>query len=414
MLRKINTCRICGNSELAPILNLGEQFLTGVFPKDPSQTISRGPLELVKCHGPEHCGLLQLSHSFDSAEMYGANYGYRSSLNQSMVEHLRHKINGLLHKYPLPKNAIVLDIGSNDGTLLSFYPSTVRRIGMDPTATKFLSFYQAGIEAIPEFFSRSAFSALAGQDKASIITSIAMFYDLEDPLAFVQNVRECLSDDGIWHFEQSYMPTMLNQNAYDTICHEHLEYYSLRQIDWMISRSGMRILDVEINNVNGGSFAVTACKTHAPFHSNRDKISALLALEDLQKLDHLSTFKQFSQRVFQHRDDLRKTVTNINKTGALLLGYGASTKGNVLLQFCEFGVSEIPAIADVNKDKFGAYTPGSKIPILSETEAHALKPDYLLVLPWHFRENLISRETAFLNKGGRMIFPLPEITTHPA
>jgi NDP-4-keto-2,6-dideoxyhexose 3-C-methyltransferase len=259
--RSIESCRICGNTELVPVLNLGEQSLTGVFPRSRQQPITRGPLELVKCHGSDDvCGLAQLRHSYSSAEMYGDNYGYRSSLNRSMVGHLRSKVESLRKIVDLKPGDVVLDIGSNDGTTLSFYPDDLTRVGMDPTAARFREFYKPGIHVIPDFFSAERFQQELGNRKAKLVTSIAMFYDLEEPLEFVRQVAAVLDDDGIWHFEQSYMPSMLTQTAYDTICHEHLEYYGLRQIQWMMDRCGLRIIDVQLNDVNGGSFAITVAR----------------------------------------------------------------------------------------------------------------------------------------------------------
>ena len=341
--------------------------------------------------------------------MYGQNYGYRSGLNASMVRHLKAKAEGLQSRNPPAPGEIVLDIGSNDGTSLSFYPSSATRVGMDPTSAKFRQYYQPGIMAIADFFSADTFRSHFGDRKAKIVSSIAMFYDLDAPLKFVEQIATVLADDGIWHFEQSYMPLMLTQNAYDTVCHEHLEYYGLHQIKWMTDRCGLRILDVELNDINGGSFAVTVCKKDAPHVSDTAAIDSILSEERTAGLDTLAPYEEFKRRVFAHRDALCETLRGLLAQGASILGYGASTKGNVILQFCGLTEREIPAIAEVNPDKFGAFTPGTKIPIISEADAHARNPDYLLVMPWHFKANLVEREAPFLQRGGKMIFPLPEI-----
>lgn len=407
---QISKCRICGNPELLPILDLGEQYLTGVFPKSPADRITRGPLKLVKCHGPKACGLLQLEHSYDSSEMYGQNYGYRSGLNRSMVDHLRAKVAKLSGLVPLQAGDLVLDIGSNDGTSLSFYPeSGPTLVGMDPTAEKFRRFYKPHINVVPDFFSASRFESEFPGRKAKIVSSIAMFYDLEEPMAFVNNIAAILAEDGIWHFEQSYMPTMLAETAYDTVCHEHLEYYGLRQIKWMLDRCGLKIIDVELNDVNGGSFAVTAARQSSSLPVNETAVNALLAAEDRVGLSTAKPYEEFRQRVFAHRDELVSLINGLVQEGAKIIGYGASTKGNVILQFCNFTKDQIPYFADVNPDKFGSFTPGTNIPIISEADAHAMNPDYFLVMPWHFRTNLLAREEAFLKRGGKMIFPLPKI-----
>lgn len=407
MFQRIESCRICGNRELVSVLHLGDQHLTGVFPHSRDETLTCGPLELVKCHGDTACGLVQLHHSYASSELYGANYGYRSGLNKSMVEHLRAKVGANLQIAPVGPGDLVLDIGCNDGTLLSFYPETATRAGMDPTAAKFRKFYKPGIEVIADFFSAAEFRRHFGDRKAKIITSIAMLYDLENPIAFAEQVAAVLADDGIWHFEQSYMPTMLEVNAYDTICHEHLEYYGLAQIEWIMRRCGLKILDVKLNDINGGSFAVTVAKASSPRRENSALVRAILDSEKAAGLDTLAPYERFAKRVFEHRDGLVSLLDELHAKGATILGYGASTKGNVILQFCGITPERIPFIAEVNPDKFGCVTPGSWIPIISEEEAHGKKPDYLLVLPWHFRENLLQREAAYLARGGKMIFPLP-------
>ena len=409
MPREITSCRICNNKELIPLLDLGSQCLTGVFPASADDRITSGPIELVKCHGQDCCGLVQLRHSYEATEMYGANYGYRSSLNRSMVEHLQAKVAKLSALLPTVSGDLVLDIGSNDGTLLSFYPPGLMPVGMDPIAAKFRLFYQPHIRVIADFFSAANFKVHCGGRKAKIITSIAMFYDLDEPIKFVEQVAEILDDEGIWHFEQSYLPAMLAQNAYDTVCHEHVEYYALEQIQWMTDRCGLKIIDVEVNDVNGGSFAVTVAKASSSRRENAAAVRAMLKLEGDQALQTLKPYQSFRERVFGHREKLLTTLADISKRGAKVLGYGASTKGNVILQFCGLTSAQIPAIAEVNPDKFGKFTPGTGIPIISENEAHAMSPDYLLVMPWHFRSNLVEREAAYMQRGGKLIFPLPNI-----
>jgi SAM-dependent methyltransferase len=404
---KITKCRVSGSQHLVSVLDLGDQVLTGVFPRNRDSGITRGPLELVWC--PES-GLLQLRHSYELGELYGENYGYRSGLNQSMVDHLTHKVRYLERLVSLLPGDVVLDIGSNDGTLLKAYFSPgIERMGIDPTGRKFRRHYTADIRLIPEFFSDEVYRA-AESRAARIVTSIAMFYDLEAPVEFAKQVEAVLAGDGIWHFEQSYMPSMLRLNSYDTICHEHLEYYSLGVIKAIIERAGLKIVDVVMNAVNGGSFAVTAAKSsNNKIRSNDAVINWLLEQEDRMGLHTPKPYREFEERVFRHRDDLTRLIRALNEDRKKILGYGASTKGNVVLQFCGFTETDIPAIAEVNADKFGCVTPGTHIPIISEAEARAIKPDYFLVLPWHFKAGILQREKEYLASGGKMIFPFPEI-----
>ena len=310
----IKSCRVCGNDNLEPVLDLGVQNLTGVFPKSREAPITKGPLRLVKCFGDKACGLLQLEHSYDAVDMYGDNYGYRSGLNTTMVSHLTGTISRLLKKYPLRENSLVIDIGSNDSTTLqAFLGRNLRLIGIDPSGLKFKHHYPEGIELIPEFFSEKAFRAKVPEGEAALITSFAMFYDLEDPLSFMKDVHSVLEDGGLWLFEQSYMPTMLAMNSYDTVCHEHIEYYAMKQIAWMADRVGFSIIDCEFNEINGGSFSVLAKKTQSVAHS--PKIYALLETEKSLGLDTLSPYVEFENRVAALKNELVEFLQKARESG---------------------------------------------------------------------------------------------------
>lgn len=410
MYTEIKRCRICGNTDLVSVINLGNQYLTGVFPGSKTESITSGPLELVKCQGNNCCGLVQLRHSYDHFEMYGDNYGYRSGINGSMVKHLNEKVAKIQDFVEFKKNELVIDIGSNDSTLLrSYLKKDLNYVGVDPAGGKFKKYYPGHIKLIPDFFSSKIVTKNVGELKAKVITSIAMFYDLEDPIDFTGQIHEVLADDGIWVFEQSYLPAMLKMNAYDTICHEHLEYYCLEQIKWITDKVGLKIIDVEFNQINGGSFSVIAAKFCAPYAQNTSLIERILREEHDAGLRTLRPYEKFKERVYAHRNELNDFIRKINKDGGRVLGYGASTKGNVILQFCDIREKDIPFIAEVNSDKFGCYTPKTNIPIISEEEAKSMKPDYFMVLPWHFRDNIIERENAHLKAGGKLLFPLPFI-----
>jgi hypothetical protein len=406
MYKEISKCRISGSTNLINVLSLGEQYLTGVFPKSKDEKITKGPVDLVWC--PDS-GLLQLKQSYNIDEMYGENYGYRSGLNASMVRHLQHKANTLMRMFPMKAGEVVLDIGSNDATSLKTYPKELKRIGMDPTGQKFIQYYEEGIELIPDFFSAESFRKSYPNLRPKLITSIAMFYDLESPMAFVSEIEQILDENGVWHFEQSYMPSMLRTNSYDTICQEHLEFYSFKVVKEMLEKCGLKVLDVQMNAINGGSFAVTAAKKSSKYRPNYPVIEWLLLEEHNMGLNTPKPFRDFEERVFKHRESLLKLIYSLVADGKKVLGYGASTKGNVLLQFCNLTEKHIPAIADVNPDKYGCFTPGTNIPIISEAEARAMQPDYFFVLPWHFKHSILEREKEYIANGGKFIFPLPEI-----
>jgi hypothetical protein len=403
---EITQCRIGKSTNLITVLSLGEQYLTGVFPKNMNEEITKGPLDLVWC--PDS-GLLQMKHSYSLDEMYGDNYGYRSGLNASMVNHLQQKIR-TLEKLAKPVDTdLVIDIGSNDATSLKAYNGKFRKVGIDPTGKKFIDFYTNELSLIPDFFTKEIFDSVFPGERAKIITSIAMFYDLEDPGKFVKDIEGVLAEDGIWHFEQSYMPSMLRTNSYDTICHEHLEFYSFKVVKNLLEDNGMKVIDVQMNAINGGSFAITASKENSNYNPNHAVINWMLKQEDDMGLDTPKPYREFEERVFKHRKNLKDLIEALVADGKTVFGYGASTKGNVLLQFCGFTSAQIPYIAEVNPDKFGSFTPGTNIPIISETEAKALKPDYFLVLPWHFKNSILEREKDYLADGGKFILPLPEI-----
>ena len=317
MITQIKKCRICGNSELVPVVDLGEQYLTGVFPLQKTETLLKGPLRLVKCHGGERvCGLLQLEHSYDLKQLYGDNYGYRSGLNASMVRHLQVKVAEILERCDLNKGDLIIDIGSNDGTTLAAYPEYLQLAGIDPTGEKFKSYYEKHIALIPDFFSSDLITSFYPGKKAKVVTSFSMFYDLEEPIDFACQVARILDPyTGIWMLEQSYMPLMLERTAYDTICHEHLEYYGLKQIVWLMDKAGLEVVDVKLNDVNGGSFSVIVAhkgSRHADIYNVAD---SLIASELSKGLSNLESYKQFACRAEENKQSIQDFVQMAKREG---------------------------------------------------------------------------------------------------
>jgi len=404
-VKQIRNCRICGGSDFEPIVDLGWQALTGFFPRDPDiDKFPGGPLRLIQCVSEDGCGLVQLEHSFDQKQMYGENYGYRSGLNSSMTQHLQRRVVDILSRLELSENDVVLDIGSNDGTTLGFYNSNLTRVGIDPTASKFRSYYPPGVLVISDFFSADAVLAATKGRRARAITSISMMYDLEQPQNFVDEVTKVLAHDGIWVFEQSYLPLMLERNAFDTICHEHLEYYGIRQIDWLLRNSGLQIIDIELNDVNGGSFAVTA--SHNGVFAVAESVALFRRQEESLWANSRQRFSDFAEATRRSVESLNAFVQAQITSGRSIAGLGASTKGNVLLQFAGLTASDISVIGDVNSDKYGCVTPGSWIPIKSQDEVLSHRYDSYLVLPWHFR-SFFETSPTFLNC--QLVFPLPQL-----
>jgi hypothetical protein len=367
---------------------------------------------LVRCdvsRDEDACGLLQLAHTFPTEILY-ANYWYRSGVNETMRNHLKDIAASALSLVTKDRLRVV-DIGCNDGTLLNNYPESFERIGIDPS--DIAAEIAPPIEIINTSFpSDGAMRALAGR-KADIVTSIAMFYDLEDPAGFARQIREMLAPDGIWILEMSYMPMMLRQNSLDTVCHEHLEYYSLAVLELIMQKAGMKVFKAELNDINGGSIRCYACRTET---SRYDVAEAKEFLQHLRfsefelALDSDQPYLAFSQRINALRQELNSLLASLKAAGKRIHVYGASTKGNVLLQWCGIDNRVVDCAADRNPEKHGAHTIGTDIPIVSEEESRALKPDYYLVLPWHFRDEFLSRERATLAAGSKFIFPLPEIS----
>ena len=399
---KIKNCRSCKSQKLTKVYSLGKQSLTGIFPPKKNSKVTKGRLSLVLCN---KCKLLQLENNFNPLEMYGDNYGYMSSLNKSMVSHLKLKSQQLKSNYNFNNNDNVLDIGSNDGTFLSFFSKKLNLFGCDPTIKKFSKYYRKDIKQIPDFFS----SKLFVNKKFKLITAISMFYDLPEPLKFAKEINSILAKDGIWHIELSYMPMMIKNISYDTICHEHLEYYSLHSIKYLLDKAGLKIINLSFNQTNGGSIALDVSKKSSKYKKCEYLISWVLKSEKLNRYNTIKRQKEFFIECKTHKILLKKLINNLKKNGKSIYGYGASTKGNVLLQYCKFTSKDIKYIGEVNKFKFDKYTPGSKIKIISEKKLKKMRPDYLLVLPWHFKDNIIKKEQAYLNSGGKLLFPLPDI-----
>jgi SAM-dependent methyltransferase len=407
------SCRVCGSRALTKVIDLGRQYLQGAFvkPGKDSPPLRQIPLTLVRCDptSDEHaCGLLQMEHTVPPEVLY-STYWYRSGTNRTMREHLAGVVRTTLGYLNRP-SGVVLDIGCNDGTLLANYPESFVRFGIDPSDIA-LEVPPPSIVIHDVFPSQELNARLEGR-LCDVVTSIAMFYDLEDPVAFCQNIKAVLAPHGIWVCEMSYLPRMLEMNSYDTICHEHLEYYSLAVIEKIFARADLKVFNVEENSINGGSLRCYI--THADNFLYRDEefhrnIKQMRESEFDLELDTDKPYKHFQDRINVHREELNKLLRGLKKDGKRIHVYGASTKGNTILQWCGIDNRLIDVAAERNPEKYGAHTLGTDIPIVSEAESRAMKPDYYLVLPWHFREEFLERERDTLAAGIGFIFPLPEI-----
>lgn len=407
------TCRACGSAALTKVIDLGEQHVQGVFikPGMPLPPMRKVPLVLLRCdptRDESACGLLQTSCTVPPEILY-STYWYRSGTNRTMREHLAgiaKEAMGLVGK----RAARVLDIGCNDGTLLAVYPPDFTKFGIDPSNA--IQEVGADVAAIKDRFPSAELAHALGGAPLDAITSIAMFYDLTDPIGFVRAIKDVLAPEGVWIFEMSYMPSMLRTTSYDTICHEHLEYYSLAVLEHVLARGGMTLFDARLNDINGGSIRCYA--THAENFAlkgegGRTRLERLRNDEFDLELDTDKPYRSFQDATEAHRDELSRLIKDLKRSGSRIHVYGASTKGNTILQYCSLDSSVIEYAADRNPDKHGARTIGTDIPIISEEESRRMRPDHYLVLPWHFRAEFLERERETIANGTAMIFPLPKV-----
>jgi len=407
------TCRVCGSSALTPVINLGEQYLQGSFVKPGKEEppLRKISLSLVRCDPTKDeraCGLLQMEHTVPPEVLYSA-YWYRSGTNETMRNHLQgitEEAASLIGK----SNARVLDIGCNDGTLLKCYPQNFIKFGVDPSDVA--QEITGDITAIQDIFPSEELTKVLQGEKFDIITSIAMFYDLEEPVSFCKEIKKALAPGGLWVFEMSYMPSMLKMNSYDTICHEHLEYYSLAVLEYILKQADLKIVDAVLNDINGGSIRCYATHLDNFAFKKQEAVTRIKLLRQAEfdmELDTDKPYKNFQDRINVHKEQLVSLLKMLKKEGKSIHIYGASTKGNTILQWCGIDNRIIDVAAERNPDKYGAYTLGTDIPIVSEADSRAMKPDYYLVLPWHFKEEFLKREEEILQRGVGLIFPLPNV-----
>ena len=403
----ITECRSCGSTNLTNILSLGLQYPSNFIELNSiSDKREQIPLELIFCEKKD-CSLLQLKHTASRESLY-KKYWFRSGINEKMVEALKDITKSVEKRIRLSENDIVLDIGCNDGTLLRSYQSKVRLVGFAP-ASNLVDEAKEGTDLIiNNFFSFYEFVQHFPNERIKVITSIAMFYDLEDPNSFVSDIVNCLDQDGIWVIQMAYIIPMLELNAFDNIVHEHSEYWSLKSLKRLLEEHDLEIFDVELNDVYGGSFRIFVKTKKNDKINIQNSVDEFLKKEDEFGLEKKETYLNFANRVNSLKNKLNDFIKKEISNGKLIYAYGASTKGNTLLQFYNLNNKLISKAADRDSKKFGKMTIGSNIPVISEEQARDEKPDYFLVLPWHLVDFFKERENEFLNNGGKFIVPLPD------
>jgi hypothetical protein len=412
LFNKIKTCRISDDKNLVTVFNFGRLFLTGIFPKKKEKLKDKTPVEVVFSNKSK---LLQLKHNYNEKKLFGDNYGYRSGLNLSMIYHLKKKSNFLKKfikgNYNNKKNLFILDIGSNDGTFLNFFSKKFNRIGLDPSANKFKEYYQKDVKIISKILNENTFSKKFNK-KFSLITAIAMFYDLKDPKNFLKTLSRLLNDNGLLHIEIAYLPDIINNNIFDTFCQEHLTYYSLHSFKYLLDQTDLSIQDFGTNSINGGSMWFNIIKKNnvnffTLTNKTRLKICNQFEYEKRIGIDKIRTYFSFFNRIKKNIIKIRNELKKIRKGKKIIYGYGASTKGNVLLQMTNISNKIFHCILDVNKEKFNTYTPGTNILIRDENYLKLKKPHYIFVLIWHFQKTVSKKLNNFLRSGGKIIIPFP-------
>ena len=401
----IKKCRNCNSKTLINLFTLGKIRFTGKFPKL-KEKIPFGELTLVMC---SFCKLVQLKQNFDMRYLYNKDYGYRTGINLTMKNHVKKVVRNLTKKTKLKKGDDVLDIASNDGTLLKNYNRYNNRWGIDPIIHKFKKEYKTMDFSISEFFNSKSLIKKKSNVKFKIISALSVFYDLENPNDFLSDIKKVLHNDGIFYLEFADLMLILKNNMFDTICHEHLEYYSVTFINKLLKKHNLRIFDHNYNYINGGSSSYFICHENAKYNSNKKKINKILSLEKKFGVEKLSTYKKFKKRIDKLKANLNILINKISKKNKTIHGYAASTKGNVLLQYFNINKKNIKYISDRNPKKKNLYSPGSNIKIISEAQSRKMKPDYYLVLAWHFKKEILLRENSIRKKGTKFIFPLPKI-----
>jgi hypothetical protein len=415
----MSKCRLSGK-ETKCVFDLGELHMSDFIAEDEEARFGKGSLKMMLC---EESGLLQLDEPIPLDKMYG-KYWYRSGINSTMRRKLKDVVDVCLESVPTKPGDVFLDIACNDGTMFEFIPEHLIKVGIDPADESFTKEAAKRADvAVRDFFSADVYKKTAyGNNKPKIITTIAMFYDLDDPLTFVNDVKEILDDDGIWVLQLSYTPLMLKQLAFDNICHEHICYYSLSSLKYLFEQAGLDIVDCTLNEVNGGSFRIFAMKKESDKSNFRCKqerdvadfrVASLLEYEKSLNLDKPETYERFYEEICELKKHTVNFIKQEKLKGKKIWGYGASTKGNTLLQWYGLDNTYIDAIAEKSPYKFDLKTAGTDIPIKSEAEMREANPDYLLILPWHFIKEFAKREKDFVHAGGKLIVPCPQFLVYP-
>lgn len=394
----IVTCRVCHSEKLTPIIRIKPQFIASTFVKtnkDNPKSKIKIPMTAMLCG---KCGLVQLKETVEPDLLY-EQYFYRSHVTKTMSRDLKTVVDDALSRVSVKSGDAVLDIGCNDGTMISMFPDNLKRVGIDPAKNIDWSHLDKNITVVNDYFPCDALKKY----RFKVVTSTAMFYDLNDPNKAVRDIKEILADDGVLCIQVSYLyDTIKDMNFYD-FCHEHLEYYSLKSITHLMSRNGMQVFDASTNAVNGGSLRILVAKKEAK-RPVSDSVQYLLLRERALHLEDPETYHIFEKLISYTTTRVREYI---GRQKGLTIGLGASTKGNVLLQMCGITKKILPYISERNPEKVGLHTLGDDIELISEERARDLKPSCVFVIPWNFKAEIVDREREYLASGGKFLFIMP-------
>jgi len=397
----IKECRACYSKKLLNVISFGNLYLSDFLKTNKKPP--KYPLALVLC---QNCSLLQLKHTTPPSLLYTDNYGYKSGINQTMRNQLKEIAEKSIRKIKNHKKKIIaVDIGANDGTLLKGYPKDVYKVAVEPIKKLAKDAKKYANVAINDFFSYESYKKVLKDKKADIITVISCFYDIDSPNKFLHDIAKILREDGIFVIQQNYLKSMLEQNAFDNIVHEHLEYYSLLSLQNLLKKHNLEVFNAEVNDINGGSF-----RTFISFKNKRkisDSVRNLKNEEKTLNFNKKKIYRDFAKRIRENKKKVRDFIINEVGNGKKIYVYGASTRGNTLLQYFNLNKKLIHYAVERNPEKWGKKIASVGIPIISEEKARKDMPDYMLVLPWFFKEEFLERESNYLEKGGHFIFPLP-------
>ena len=393
-------CKNCKKKRLSKIVKIGKQPLSGFFYSRKKYNLRQYSLDLYKC---SECSLVQLNNKVKIEKMYGKHYGYKTSVSNLMISHFKKKVKMLKKLNIIKPKDNVLDIGSNDASFLKIIGKKYNLWGVDPSAKKFKKNYK-GMTLIPKFFSKKDIIKKNKNKKIkfNLISSFAIFYDVDNPVSFCKDIESLLDENGIWICEFSYLPLMLKNLTFDQICHEHLAYYDFTVFEKIINKSSLKVIDYNLNEINGGSIEVIISKKNSKRKANIKTITNIK--KDEKKINYKS-YKNFENRINKSRSDLKLFLDK----NYPIIGYGASTKGNIVLNYNKLGTKKIAYICDANVKKHGKFTPGSNIKIISKEKMRKLNPKFLLIFIWSFRSEVIKQEINYIKKGGNLVFHLPKL-----